>query len=157
MSTARGIKSFKERFGKSFRRRDFLLLGGGLIFLDQLIKFWAQENLSVRSEGVLKLACNEAISWGIPLQGGWFWFFWVVSMVVLLYLFGSTREKSQWFLVLVLTGAISNILDRILVGCVVDYISLGSFPIFNLADVLISVGAAGFFWSELQAKDKISD
>jgi signal peptidase II len=45
------------------------------------------------------------------------------------------------FLALIFSGAISNIIDRIRLGCVVDYIDLKFFPVFNLADIYITVGA----------------
>jgi len=132
-------------------RREVGVLGG-LILIDQLIKLWAQENLPLQGEGIFQLACNESISWGIPLQGGWFWLFWLASISALVYLYQQSQVRGRWWLVLILAGAFSNVLDRILVGCVVDYISLGSFPIFNFADVLISLGAAGFLWAELWSR-----
>ena len=49
-------------------------------------------------------------------------------------------------LCMILGGAIGNLIDRVLLGHVIDYIQvwLGSypFPAFNLADAAISVGAA---------------
>jgi signal peptidase II len=84
--------------------------------------------------------------------GGWQrWFFTIIAIVV-------SGVIVQWIrklpgdeiltaisLSLILGGAIGNLIDRILLGHVVDYIQvwLGSFafPAFNIADAAISVGA----------------
>ncbi len=42
---------------------------------------------------------------------------------------------------LIIGGAIANLLDRLVTGAVTDYIAVGRFPVFNLADVAIAVGA----------------
>jgi signal peptidase II len=63
----------------------------------------------------------------------------VVSLLVLL-----ARGRLQgWALagmVLVAAGAIGNYLDRVLRGYVVDFIHVPYWPVFNVADVLITVG-----------------
>ena len=41
-----------------------------------------------------------------------------------------------------LGGAIGNLIDRIVLGTVTDFIAVGSFPVFNLADSSISAGVA---------------
>jgi signal peptidase II len=41
-----------------------------------------------------------------------------------------------------LGGAAGNLIDRLLVGRVTDFISIGTFPLFNIADSSISVGVA---------------
>ncbi|MBX0330323.1 signal peptidase II [Oscillochloris sp. ZM17-4] len=48
----------------------------------------------------------------------------------------------QIILGLILGGAFGNIIDRVRLGYVVDFIQVGWFPIFNLADSAITVGAA---------------
>jgi signal peptidase II len=40
-----------------------------------------------------------------------------------------------------LGGAIGNLTDRLAIGHVTDFISIGTFPVFNVADASISVGA----------------
>lgn len=37
-------------------------------------------------------------------------------------------------------GAIGNLIDRIQIGHVTDFISVGNFPVFNIADASITVG-----------------
>ena len=44
-----------------------------------------------------------------------------------------------------LGGAIGNLTDRLTIGHVTDFISVGTFPVFNVADASISVGAAVLF------------
>ena len=86
--------------------------------------------------------------------GGWQrWFFValssVVSVVIAVWLWRIRRDAQTLLsagLALVLGGAIGNLIDRILLGHVTDFIQVwfGSwaFPSFNVADAGISVGAA---------------
>ena len=43
---------------------------------------------------------------------------------------------------LIIGGAVGNIIDRIPDGLVTDYFQVGTFPIFNVADSAITIGAA---------------
>lgn len=52
------------------------------------------------------------------------------------------RPLTQIIFGLIMGGAFGNIIDRVRLGYVVDFIQVGWFPIFNLADSAISVGAA---------------
>ena len=47
---------------------------------------------------------------------------------------------SYFPLILIFSGAISNMLDRLYYGCVIDFIELKFWPIFNLADSFITIG-----------------
>ena len=84
--------------------------------------------------------------------GGWQrWFFTVVSAVVSVVLavwIFRLRDNQRLLalsLALILGGAIGNLIDRVLLGYVVDFISVHYqqrfFPAFNIADSAISVGA----------------
>jgi signal peptidase II len=53
----------------------------------------------------------------------------------------NERLIAQLTMGLVLGGAFGNIIDRVRLGYVVDFIQVGWFPIFNLADSFISIGA----------------
>jgi lipoprotein signal peptidase len=50
-----------------------------------------------------------------------------------------SKSLSQIILAILVAGALGNILDRLRLGYVVDFISIGSFPVFNLADSFITV------------------
>ena len=54
-------------------------------------------------------------------------------------------ENADWSLRLAMSmqlgGAIGNLVDRLTLGRVTDFLSVGTFPVFNVADASISVGA----------------
>lgn len=55
---------------------------------------------------------------------------------------------------LVLGGALSNLYDRIFLGYVIDYIDIKIWPVFNLADSCITVGAILLFISSFRKNGK---
>lgn len=88
---------------------------------------------------------NTGVAFGLFQGVGWiFSVFAIIIAVAILYYFPRI-EKSDWAirvaLVLEMAGAIGNLVDRIrLHGAVLDFISVGSFPVFNVADSCITVG-----------------
>jgi len=77
------------------------------------------------------------------------YFFIVVGVVVIAVIVASYRyiPEPSWLLNLCLGlqmgGAVGNLIDRIRVGYVVDFIDLTFWPVFNIADSAICVGVAG--------------
>lgn len=68
----------------------------------------------------------------------------IVSIVILYYF--PRVPRNEWALRLAMTmqlgGAVGNLIDRLTQGTVTDFISVGSFAVFNIADASISVGTA---------------
>lgn len=58
-------------------------------------------------------------------------------------------DRDDWSLRLALSmqmgGALGNLIDRLTIGHVTDFISVGNFPVFNVADASISIGAVVLF------------
>jgi len=112
-----------------------------LIFFDQISKYL------VRHFGGFYV-CNPGISWGISLSDYIFWLFWTVIMVFLISFFikriimqkTTDNSRDSILIILVLSGAFSNIIDRLRLGCVTDFIDLKFWPVFNLADIFIVLG-----------------
>lgn len=98
--------------------------------------------------------CNSGIAFGIPIP---LWFTVLCSIVLCLYGIFYLCSSKEYFnqddvvllyriaCVLLLVGALSNLFDRVMYGCVIDYITLPFVLLhFNIADVCI-VGGGLFF------------
>jgi signal peptidase II len=98
---------------------------------------------------------NTGAAFGLfPNQGG---LLVVVALVVVVVIVAYYRHlpAERWLLHLSLGlqlgGAIGNLLDRVRLGYVVDFIDVGFWPVFNLADSAIVVGVAilaYYFWHD---------
>ena len=95
---------------------------------------------------------NDGIAFGIDLPMS----VQIVGSLVILVLlykigvdFASRIEKpfkfQGWLLGAVIGGGLGNLIDRVLHGYVVDFIVLRPFPVFNVADVGITVGLLALF------------
>lgn len=107
------------------------------ILLDQLSKIFV---LNLFPQIVVY---NKGIAFGFLASEWWLAInLIIVGIVILLCHSGSGQlaEIESIGKILIIGGGISNILDRLFRGVVVDFIDLGVFPIFNLADVFICLG-----------------
>ena len=118
--------------------------GAFLFFILQGVRLWLA--------GVgASFVCNQNGAFSVVIPSSLLFF---VALGAL-FLFGvqwwqeeSFIFSSVWF-VLFISG-ISNLTERLLYGCVTDYIYLWSLPVFNLADVLLTIGASILFWKLLK-------
>lgn len=94
------------------------------------------------------LVCNTGIALGIELSQTTIFLMIIAVCISIFFLFNHT-QNTHWIQTktmlfgssILLSGALSNIVDRVQIGCVPDYFSLFFFPYFNLADIGISSGA----------------
>ena len=145
-----------------------------VIVLDQITKYLAEANLvyaqpvPVSPSFNLTLLYNRGAAFSfLSDAGGWQrWFFVTISMLasILLVYWLRKLKPEQWLLALalslVLGGAIGNLIDRLLLGHVIDFIQVyyQSFywPAFNIADSAITAGAVMLVWDALFVKPKTS-
>ena len=103
---------------------------------------------------------NRGAAFGMFQQGSMV--FTVLAFVVIgaiLYYYPQV-SRVDWPLRLAMSmqlgGAIGNLIDRLTIGHVTDFISVGTFPVFNIADSSISVGCVvlllGVWWQERVAR-----
>lgn len=134
---------------------DILLLAV-LIFLDQLTKHFAVVYLKDQMpisiiDGVFELNYleNRGAAFGmLQDQKLFFIFIAVVILAVIVYVLIKTPNQRKYTklniaLVCIAGGAIGNMIDRLKLDYVVDflYFSLINFPIFNVADIYVTLSA----------------
>jgi signal peptidase II len=127
----------------------------GIIALDQLTKAWVVAELSDAPLSIIGTTVEFRLSRN---TGGAFSLFQeftpvlavlaLIVAVVLVRALQRTRDRVILVaLALVLAGAVGNLIDRMvrspgfLRGAVVDFIRVGDFPSFNVADSAITIGA----------------
>ena len=134
----------------------YVLLSALIVVLDQWYKGFVVRSLgrvgasAAFLPGVLRLTLvqNTGASWGI-LSGQTTLLLIVTALVCLAILCALLSEKpgaslGRLSFAFILGGAVGNALDRFLLGYVVDMFETEfvSFPVFNVADCFITVGAA---------------
>lgn len=133
----------------------FIVIAAGVI-LDQWSKYMAVLHLQGTDgvdliPGVFRLTYleNRGAAFGV-LQGQQ-WFFYIITAVILVAVLLVYRRMpaGRKFLplrvcaVLIVSGALGNLIDRVGQGYVVDffYFELIDFPVFNVADIFVTVSA----------------
>jgi signal peptidase II len=147
----------------------WLGLALAVIVADHLTKWWVsstldyQEAVPVLPFFSLVLVYNSGAAFSFLADaGGWQrWFFiaiGIVATVIIVRLLKQHAHDSRlaFALALVLGGALGNVIDRVLLGHVVDFLLFHyrgySFPAFNVADSAITVGATLLVWDSLRRK-----
>lgn len=92
----------------------------------------------------LRYILNPGIAFGIQFGGRVFFtvFTSIACLIILIFLF-RLKEDHFWTrmaLGLILGGALGNLIDRIVFGQVIDFIEIGPWPIFNVADIAVTFG-----------------
>ncbi|CAN5123674.1 signal peptidase II [soil metagenome] len=135
----------------------WILLSAALLFaIDRIAKMWA---LGLSTEWVVNnylsfgLAFNRGINWGL-FNGAGPVAFTLLTIAIGIVIAGLgiitygaiLQRKPIMGYLLILVGAVSNFIDRIIYGGVIDFIVLNyghwSWPAFNIADALILLGIA---------------
>ncbi len=153
----------------------WLWLSALVIVLDQISKYMAShlltmyEPLAVMPMFNLTLMHNTGAAFSFLSEaGGWQrWFFTLVALVISIVIFGWMRRLHSGqtlqaaALSLVLGGAIGNVIDRLLLGHVVDFIQVyyeqWYWPAFNVADSAISLGVALLILDTLRGSHSETD
>lgn len=112
--------------------------------LDRFFKQLAFKNIN------LNFDCNSIICWkpsinpslafSIPLP---LYLILFLNILIGAFLFGwylKTKGGEKIALLAIIFGGLSNLIDRLTHGGVIDYIMVGWWPVFNIADTLIIVG-----------------
>lgn len=152
-----------------------LFLAAAIVLTDQLIKVLVVYALKpvgtvTAIPHLLDLVYVENRGAAFGMMENMRWFFIIATSIVMLifiYILVTKKVKSKLFItsaVLIIGGGVGNLIDRIVLGYVVDYLKLSFFPpVCNFADYCITIGTALlviyilFFSDWMDKKEKKSE
>jgi signal peptidase II len=154
----------RENDTQVVRPDPYWLFAAALVGADQLIKYmigslnrpvdlsWISIGRLVNSDGAFGLQFSNELLTLLAIA--------ICIVILFLLLTSAHRPPTRLGLWLIFGGALSNLIDRVFTGGAVDILSVGGSPRFNLADVMIVLGALsllrGIWWRELPPRHSIS-
>lgn len=133
----------------------YVVTYAAIVALDQLSKYLITANFvegeSTRLLPYLYITHVQNVGAAFGLFANYRWLFILLGFAVLLaaFYFRETIMRQsrfvRWGVTLAIAGASGNLIDRIRLGAVIDFIDLTVFPIFNVADISIVTGVALLF------------
>lgn len=132
----------------------FYVVAAVVLVIDQITKLRIVQSMS-RGESRRVLGDffrityvhNDGAAFGLDLGGRWSFIIVTVLVAAFILFYYARSERTptaRWALALILGGALGNLADRIRIGEVVDFFHVSvagfSWPIFNVADIGVSVG-----------------
>lgn len=153
---------------KIIRINYYLLFTLLLIALDQITKLLIYGYIKPHDSIVINdfLSLSHVHNYGAAFsfladQSGWQRYFLsgfslVASVAIIIWMrrIDAGRLLKLFALSILLAGAIGNLIDRFLLGFVIDFIDLHYqdfyWPVFNVADVLISLGVVLLIFSDIK-------
>ena len=148
----------------------YAIIGVLVIIADQWVKFWVSGNIALESTGeplipgVLSLVNlhNDGAAFSFLSGSGARIPFiiltgvFVLAVIIALATNFISGRVARWSIVLVAAGGLSNCIDRVIYGYVQDMFKLEfiNFPVFNLADVFITVFCIIFVLAILFERDR---
>ena len=148
---------------KKFPSVTTILVGAGFfLFADQFLKWVARSNPEFEYHIFGKwlgweYMANSGIAFSLPFPN------WLLVLITPLIIFGliiwaikhapHSMEHGTWNMehvsfALIISGAISNFIDRVLFSATIDYLRIFT-GVINLADVMIVIGAGMIVWDSL--------
>ncbi|MBM3243217.1 MAG: signal peptidase II [Candidatus Omnitrophica bacterium] len=135
-----------------------------ILALDQLTKFLITENLALHESipvvnGIFSLTLihNRGAAFGI-FKNQLYLFVFVSLVTICLIFFVLKNNRSNrlysFSLSLVLGGALGNLIDRVFLGYVVDFLDFHIWPVFNVADSAITCGTFILGWLIIKPNKK---
>ena len=147
----KNYNSIKKKFINSWLLKDklFWITFPSIFFLDQITKYLVYSNMylgeSIPENGLIRItyARNTGTAFSLFRSHGELLLFLSVLVALFFTIYFIFIEKPKifmrLFISLVVAGALGNIIDRIRFGYVNDFIDVGFWPIFNIADSSITI------------------
>lgn len=136
------MKQKRKIISREFWFSVFLYLG--ILILDQVSKFIVRSNMPVGSSFnlgnllAITYVTNTGVSFG--MFKGYNWVFTLIALIALIFFVYFFFKQPDFRMAIALAGISGNLMDRIFLGYVVDFINFHFWPIFNIADSAIFIG-----------------
>lgn len=144
----------------------FILIALTVLGCDQWLKYVVVKNMEhyqsipvINNIFHLTFVQNRGAAFGLlPNKTMFFVSITIIVAVVIIIIFWKTRQRSNYglfhfSLALQLGGALGNLIDRIRLGYVIDFLDFRVWPVFNLADSAIVVGVILLSWVLIRTPD----
>ena len=140
---------------------NYFLIALIVIILDQIVKYLIKTSFNLNESFILiksflkiTFITNTGSAFG-TLQGSnsYLIFFSLIVLGAILFYWDKIDNKEKIFYVLIISGIIGNLIDRVIYGFVIDFISFSFWPAFNIADSALTIGIIGLII--LSFKDNI--
>ena len=128
------------------------------VILDQVTKLIVVKNMELYEtapfiKGIIEFQYieNRGAAWGMLSDNRWIFIIIsaaaLIALPIMLYKYRNLHFLFGFSLSLVICGAAGNMIDRVFAGAVVDFLNFQfiDFPVFNVADICVTVGAALMF------------
>jgi signal peptidase II len=137
-----------------------------ILFLDQLAKFLVTKNLILHQSipvinGIfhITLVNNRGAAFGLLKNQLYLFILTSISAIILIAIdlkqrHGRRLDIYTLALSFILAGALGNLIDRLFFGYVIDFLDFRIWPVFNVADSAITVGAVMLGWTILKTDRK---
>ena len=149
---------------RSIREITFFLIALLIIALDQVSKIFIKANMtpgqSIPGEGFFRItySTNEGMVFGLFANQTFLITLTAIVGIAAIIIYSRYPIFNQVLvrvaLGLMLGGAVGNLIDRIRLGEVIDFIDVGAWPVFNLADSAVVVGVVLIIYYFLFGKGK---
>ncbi|ASS38448.1 signal peptidase II [Mogibacterium pumilum] len=131
-----------------------VIIASGLLVIDQITKFAVRSRMEIGEtlpvfRGVLDFTYvqnrgaafslfqnSQLVTVILPIIT------MIAGVLFLLHLRKNKEKLAEFGVLLIMSGGIGNLIDRTVLGFVTDMISVGNFPVFNVADICVTVGCA---------------
>jgi signal peptidase II len=126
-----------------------------IILLTAVIVIAADQITKLLANRFLNATYNYGAAFGL-FQDSTTMLIWISIIVIgiIIYFYDKIPKKTSVmiYIALILGGTISNLIDRIFHGYVIDFIDLRIWPSFNIADAVITIGVIGLILYLLKRK-----